>query len=66
MNLLLDVIISIVQQTIVVCHSIKLSVHEGKKPNKCDFWDVAFYLNVNLEQHVTAIHEERKLFKSNI
>ena len=41
------------------------SVHEGKKPFKCDFCDYSCSLK-NKMQHVASVHEGKKPFKCDI
>ena len=42
------------------------SVHEGKKPFKCDICDYIFSLKGNLNQHAASVHKGKKPFKCNI
>jgi hypothetical protein len=32
-------------------------VHKKYKPNKCDFWEEAFFYKRDLEKHYTKIHQ---------
>jgi KRAB domain-containing zinc finger protein len=51
---------------IVVLCSLKrhvLSVHEGKKPFKCNICDATFAKNSNMKNHFSAVHEGKKPFK---
>ena len=39
------------------------SVHEKKKPHKCDICDAMFSTIANLRKHVSAVHEEKTVSK---
>ena len=39
------------------------SVHEGKKPFKCDSCDDSFHLKDTLQQHVATVHDRKMPFK---
>ena len=41
------------------------SVHEGKKPFKCDFCEYRCSLNQQMKQHVTKKHEGNKVWNEN-
>ena len=43
-----------------------LSVHEDKKPFKCDFCDYNCSKKGAMSQHVASVHENKKLFKCEI
>ena len=43
-----------------------VSVHEGKKPFKCDICDYRCSQKVNMNRHVASVHEEKKPFKCEI
>ena len=38
------------------------SVHEGKKPFKCDICDYKFSQKTSMKSHVETVHEGKKLF----
>ena len=38
------------------------SVHEGKRPLKCEFCDNTFSRQSNLIYHVSSVHEDKKLY----
>ena len=42
------------------------SVHEGKKPFKCDKCEVYFGLKYDLNLHIASVHEGKKPFKCEI
>ena len=42
------------------------SVHEGKKPFKCDICNASFTKTGNLNRHVASIHERKKPFYAKI
>ena len=42
------------------------SVHEGKKPFKCDICSRGFGVKGNLNDHVKEVHEGKKPFKCDI
>ena len=42
------------------------SVHEGKKPFKCNICDTAFSQKQKLNGHVKSVHEGMEPFKCNI
>ena len=42
------------------------SVHEGKKPFKCNLCDASFAEKCNLKKHVSTVHEGKKPFKCDI
>ena len=37
------------------------SVHEGKKPFKCDICDRSFSLKSHMNRHVASVHEGKKV-----
>ena len=39
------------------------SVHEKKKPFKCNLCDSSFAQNDNLKVHIASVHEKEKYFK---
>ena len=41
------------------------SVHEKKKPFKCEICGYSFSRKSNMTQHVLSVHEEKKPFKCN-
>ena len=43
-----------------------VSVHEGKKPFKCDICDFSCSLRHNMKRHVALVHEENNPFKCDI
>jgi uncharacterized Zn-finger protein len=42
------------------------SVHEGKKPFKCNICDTSFSQKVNLKRPIVSVHEGNKPVKCNI
>ena len=42
------------------------SVHDGKKPFKCESCDNSFHLKENLQEHVTTVHEGKMPFKCDL
>ena len=42
------------------------SVHEGKKPFKCDICDYSSSQKGHLKTHVASVHEGQKTFKCHI
>ena len=42
------------------------SVHEGKKPFKCDISDYSCFQKSSMSEHVTSVHEGKKSFKCDI
>ena len=43
-----------------------LSVHEGKKPFKCEICDYSCLEKGSITRHVMLVHEEKKSFESRI
>ena len=39
------------------------SVHEGKKPFKCENCDKSFFYKSDMNKHVASVHEGKKPFK---
>ena len=42
------------------------SVHEGKKPFKCDICDYNFSQKGDMKRHVESVHERKNPFKCDI
>ena len=42
------------------------TVHEGKKPFKCDHCNSSFGIKRSLKRHIATIHEGKKPFKCDI
>ena len=42
------------------------SVHEGKKPFKCDFCDYSCSRKGDMNRHVSTVYESKKSFKCGI
>ena len=42
------------------------SVHEKKKPFKCEFCDYKFSRKGDMNKHIVSVHEKKKLFKCEI
>ena len=40
-----------------------ISVHDERKPFKCEICDAYFENNANLKKHAKSVHEAKKTFK---